>query len=268
MESKFSQEVNKFGKKDGILALGVCLLSIFLVAIPSAVRNAGFPMPLFAVRIIEYIPIVIIIVIVLCKKQGFASIGLHKEKLWSAIRLGLLFSLITIVFNGIIPGIYGGFNQLTFASILSAFAISLLLATWEDILFVGFVTPRLYGLVKFGWIAIPIGAFLFALMHVPSWIMNDALYFGSWHYAWLSSLQFMRWCINHIFFFAIFKKYHSIVPVIIAHTINNSVWDLVGNVSAPFGINNYWIIFNGAQLLAAGALFWHMHKKEKKTTAQ
>jgi len=43
---------------------------------------------------------------------------------------------------------------------------------------------------------------------------------------------------------------------------------LVGNVPAPFGINDFWIIISGVQLLSAGALFWHVHRKEKKATVK
>jgi len=266
MESRFRQEVSKFGKKDGILAMCMFLLSVILTTASVAVGNRGLPMSFVLVHIANYTPVIFIVLIVLRNKQGLASIGLQKEKLWPAIRLGLLFSLVPIMFGGIIPGLYAGFNQLAFGAIISGLAITLLFAAWEDILYAGFITPRLYGFVKSGWFAIPIGALLFAIMHVPTWLLMDRLYFGSWNYAWLSSLQVLRWFIGFLFYFAIFRKYYSIVPVIIIHTINNFMMTLVGNVPAPFGINDFWIIISGIQLLSASALFWHIHRKEKKAT--
>jgi len=263
MDSIFKQQISKFDKKDGILALCMCLLSVLLVTTSFALRLAGFPWPLFVTHVVNYAPVVIMIVIVLCNKQGLSSIGFHREKIWPAIRLGLLFSIIPIVFGGIIPGLYYGFNQLTIGALMSAFAITMLFAAWEDILYAGIITPRLYGLVRSGWFAISVGAFLFAAMHVPVWTMNDQLYFGSFNYAWLSSMQILRWGISFIFYFAIFRKYYSIVPVILVHTINNFMNVLVVSSWAPFGMENFWIIGHGARLIAAAALFWHIHKTEK-----
>ncbi|MCL2702592.1 MAG: CPBP family intramembrane metalloprotease [Defluviitaleaceae bacterium] len=264
MDSKSKQEISKFKMKDGILALCMFLLSVILTTATVAMRSRGFMIPIVLVHIANYTPIVIIILIVLRNKQGLASIGLHKEKLWPAVRLGLLFSLVPILFGGIIPGLYAGFNQLAFGVIVSSLAITLLFAAWEDILYAGFVTPRLYGFVKSGWFAIPLGALIFAVMHVPTWILMERLYFGNWDYAWLSSLQILRWFIAFLFYFAIFRKYYSIVPIVIIHTVNNFMMTLVGNVPAPFGVNNFWIIQSGAKLLAACALFWYIHKSEKK----
>jgi len=264
MESRFGKEISRFGKKDGILALCMFLFSTLLIVASITVRNMGFPMPWFVARIIEYIPVVTIIVIVLHNKQGLSYIGIHKEKLWPAIRLGLLFSLIPIIFRGLIPGFYGGFNRLSLGAIISAFAISLLFAAWEDILYAGFITPRLYGFIKSGWFAIPLGALLFAIMHVPAWVLNGGMHFGSWELLGLNGLQILRWCIGFTFYFAVFRKYYSIVPVILIHTINNFMWDLTSGAPEPFGMENWWIISNAARLLAAGTLFFHIYKSEKK----
>ena len=114
MNSRYRQEVSKFGKKDGIIALCVWLGYIICITGIVVLRNTlNLPWFLFLLYTIISTSLLagIIFAIVLCRKQGLASIGLYKEKIWPAIRLGLIFCLIPILFIAIIPGVFGGVNQ-------------------------------------------------------------------------------------------------------------------------------------------------------------
>ncbi|MCL2397630.1 MAG: CPBP family glutamic-type intramembrane protease [Defluviitaleaceae bacterium] len=201
-------------------------------------------------------PAAIVFLIVLRNKQGLSSIGLHKEKIWSAARLGLLFCLIPILFIAVIPGVSGGFNELLVGALLVNLVTTFFFAAHEDVIFVGFIQTRLYGFLKTDKAAIPAGAFLFALMHVPPWLMMgrfdaDNLLVGIIQ-------AFLAWFLMHLIFVSVFKKYHSLIPVFILHTVHNFSWNFA-QTSFVRGIDFSFIMLL-LYALAAGILFWRTRK--------
>jgi len=257
MESKYRQEVAKFGKKDGLLALCV-VLGYPLLSVAFAARW-GFSM----MWLLAIIKVGIIFLIVLRNKQGLSSIGLHKERLWPAVRLGLLFCLIPVLFVALIPGIYGGFNELRIGTLLVVLVTVFFFAAYEDIIFVGFVQTRLYGLFKTDRVAIPVGALIFALMHVPPWLMAGALDTSN---LFTVGMQFFSWFLVHLVFVSIFKTYYSLVPIFILHTIIN----YSRNFAQTFTVFevDFSLIALALCVLAACVLFWYTHKQSQKATAE
>lgn len=260
---KYRQEVSKFEKKDGIIALCVWLGYIICMMGIVALRDMlNLPWFLFFPYTIITTSLLagIVFVIVLRKKQGLASIGLHKENIWPAIRLGLLLCLIPIVFIAIIPGIFGGFNQQQIGARIIMLVSIFFFAAHEDVIFVGFIQTRLYGFFKTDIAAISVGALLFAAMHIPPWLMMgqidlDNLLTGL-------GLPVLSWILMHLVFVSVFKKHFSLVPVFILHTMNNYSLSIV-QTTTVFGVD-FSIIFLALYALAACVLFWHTHRKSKK----
>lgn len=148
----------------------------------------------------------IVLAIIRSQKQGISSIGLHKEKIWRAVRLGLVVSLIPVLFTVILPGIYGGFHEQLVGVFLVNFVTAFFFAAHEDVVFVGFIQTRLYGFFKTDKVAIAVGAILFSLMHVPLWIILG--HFDLNNLVIDILLNSLAWALMYLVFVAVFKKYY------------------------------------------------------------
>jgi membrane protease YdiL (CAAX protease family) len=264
MDSRYRQEVAKFSKKDGILALlvflGFTLYTTAFVAIRGMLSLPWFLSGLVSIVSSSFVA-VIVIIIVLRKKQGLSSIGLHKEKIWPAIRLGLLICLIPVLFRAIIPGFLGGFNELQIGMLLLSLVLTFFSAAHEDIIFVGFIQTRLYGFFKTDRVAMTVGALFFALAHIPPWLVMGRF---TTENILMWSQPFFGWIIMHLLYTSILKKYYSLVPIFIIHTISNFSWDFP-QIPLPtvLGID-FSLISLSLYALTAVILLWHTHKQSKK----
>jgi membrane protease YdiL (CAAX protease family) len=137
-------------------------------------------------------------------------------------------------------------------------------AAHEDVIFVGFIQTRLYGFFKTDKVAITVGALLFALMHIPPWLVMGRI--DTSNLLMGIGLPFVSWFIFHLVFVSIFKKYYSLVPVFILHTIINYSWNFA-QTTTVLGIDFSLILFS-LFVLAAAILFWHTHKQSKKAMTE
>lgn len=228
MESEYELEVKKYGKKDAIIALCAWLVWVAVVLIGWGITSLGLTQVqslIIQILLISIIPTGIVFTIVIIKKQGLNSIGIHNTRLLPTLRFGVLLALILSVF-GIVPGlIYGWeFNSLGMTTLLLLYAF--ILAAAEDILFVGYLQTRLYGIFKKDVTAIFIGAVLFTLPHIPVALISPYLGLG-----FVSYLVMLF--IAHVLMVLVFRRYFSLIPVFIAHTLGNF-----------FSIGDIWSEFN------------------------
>ncbi|MCL2354148.1 MAG: CPBP family glutamic-type intramembrane protease, partial [Defluviitaleaceae bacterium] len=167
MNEIYKQEVLKYNKKDGIIALSFFVFYCILMFMLGVVRRLGVD-PLFSGIGVSVIAAIALILLLLLKKDGMSSIGFHKENLWSAIRLGLFFGLIPLLLSGgLLPGIViYGWQVAPIGQILLATLFTFIFAAHEDMIFVGYIQTRLYGLIKRDILAVFVGALLFSLMHI------------------------------------------------------------------------------------------------------
>jgi len=228
MDSSYKQEVKRYGKKDAIIAVCAVLFFVAIVeiyeailyitpieleALPYIVRRLEWPI---MKSVFSIVPIVIILSVT---KQGLVSIGIHKENLWRGVRLGIMLSLIPILW-GILPmalygGIFGGFGLFTVLLIRT-----FMMAAAEDVLFVGFLQTRLSGFFKSGKLALCLGAALFSLMHVPPWLRTGQLSFDNLpHFG----IMIMIWFTMHFVLVAVYRRYKSLIPVTILHVAVNFI---------------------------------------------
>ena len=216
---QYKQEVSKHGKKDAIIV--ICFIAYFFVrAFALLIIFSAFEIPIETRRIVNwtiiFVDILTVLAIILIRKQSLASIGLHKENFWRALRLGLLFGLIPIIVLGLLQGVVNGWEFNSLVSGLLAFVTVFIMAFREDLMFVGFIQTRLYGLVKNDFWAINIGAMIFALAHAPAQLMHGIP---------MGVVNFLGWLIfcffMHRAFIMLFKKYFSLVLVTTLHTLWN-----------------------------------------------
>ena len=230
MESENNCEFQSYAKRDVLIAL----FAVFFFIVVSAIFHAFHPiipriLPINWSALLNYarflywpvekvfLSVVPVIIIILTTKQGFASIGIHRVRLLSALRLGFMFSLIPLFF-GILPRVLFGGEFVGFQFFMVRLVAIFLLAASEDILFVGFLQTRLSGYFKSDKVALCLGAALFSFMHVPAWIINgDFQGLG----ILLVIIIPIIWFIMHLVFVAVYRRYNSLIPVTILHTILN-----------------------------------------------
>jgi len=227
MVSKYEHEVKKYGKKDAIIALCV-FVAIIPLSLMSWVITGDVHATLFGF-LSRVIIIGITVAIVIVKKQGLASIGIHKDKLWPALRLSLLLLIIFVVF-GIVPGLIYGWELIGIGTLFPALGTTIIMAAGEDIFFVGYLQTRLHGLFKNNALAILIGAICFAIAHVPTALIEP------YAAGWVGSL--IIWMIGHTLMVLIFRRHFSIIPVIIAHTLGNFLGG--GSLWVEFTFGSDW----------------------------
>jgi len=246
-----------------VIALFVFLVyiitSLAIVALRDNLGLSWYLMVLFTI-VTTSLQASIVFVIVLRNKQGLASIGLHKEKIFSAIRLGLLFSLIPITFIAIIPGIVDGFNEIQIGAILVSFVTTFFFAAHEDVIFVGFIQTRLYGFFKTDKAAITIGAILFAAMHIPPWLMMGR--FNTDNLIVSIALNSIGWVLMYFVLVSVFKKYYSLVSVFILHTLANFSWNFPQSVTV-FGtdISLVWVVL----IVLSACILYSQTNKQSRT---
>jgi len=227
---KYKQEVQKYGKKDAIVALCVFIVVTALVTVLSSL-SAIYPDMSTALGVIVRVVIVgMVFAIVIAKKQGLASIGIHKDRLWPALRFSLLLILIFSAFS-IVPGLIYGWEFASIGVFAPFLLITIINAAGEDIFFVGYFQTRLHGLIRNDALAILAGAVGFALAHVPTMLLSPS---ESQAQSGMVAMWII-WMIGHTLMVLILRRHFSIIPVIVAHTL--------GNFLSTGGL---WVEFNSA----------------------
>ena len=97
------------------------------------------------------------------------------------------------------------------------------MAFWEDVVFIGYLQTRIYGIIKNDILAVTTGGFVFALVHYPSLVVMNIVSggdfgLGLWINLVLSTLIFIA---MHTILNGIFRRFHSIIPVTLFHASFN-----------------------------------------------
>lgn len=235
MDFLYNQEVSKFSKQDAIIAICLFIYWVIYAFIEGMLRPIfGMSEEIYDITRIVFavFNISIVFAIVILRKQGLGSIGLHKNRLWSAICLGLMFVPIAVIIRGILPGLVDDRVLYSLDSFAFIFVNTALLAVREDITMVGFIQTRIYGLVKNDNWAINIAAAMFAILHVPQQLVAGVPMGVINLIIWLLICFFI-----HRAFVMLFKRYFSLIPVFIMHTAINfstSIWQEQGGIAFLF----------------------------------
>ena len=226
--------MTKYGKTDLISVAGIVLLFIALPIVFTMARNAlaldARPTQIMGMAFGLAI-IAAVFAVVLFKKQGLASVGIHRQNLWPALRLGLLFAPIPVIIGALLPGLASNWQLHSPGLILFLLLHTTILAFAEDVTFVGFVQTRLSGLLKSDFKAVLTGAAISSIAHIPFYLITGQVAAG-----------FIFWFAMHCAFVAVYRKYGSLIPTTI---IRASVyWAMAG----------LWA--NYEQILTARAMVW------------
>ena len=263
--ARYKEEVSKYGKKDAIIAL--CYIVYISIVFPLIGRFSPWLMSLpvpgeLRITIIAFLFLVPCFVVILIKRQGLSSIGIHTKNLLPALCLGIVFSAFSLVFTyqGILPGLLTGGQFQTFSIIMHLLFVTVINAAWEDIAITGYVQTRLYGLIKNDIVCVLIGGLLFAWIHIPPRIADLGIYAFN---AFLL-VEVVGWIGMHAIFNWVFRRYFSIFTVILLHTFINFATGRLWTVPLPLGLNQ--TISFIVTIMVVGAWALYLNRKGNKAS--
>ena len=156
----------KYPRREGVVALGIFLLSLFLAFVLASVPPlsiSGLPDDLTKRLFLAAGSMVPVIVALWRRKQPVRSAGWSREKLAPAIQLGLALAFLTIFLRGKFSAVVLGLGS---PGVLSMLAYWLAAAFLEETVFRGYIQPRLsswWGEYP-GWLA---ASGLFVICQLP-----------------------------------------------------------------------------------------------------
>ena len=228
----YKEEVAQYTKKDAIHALLFFAYGVvFLTAnsffhhsdagseILSTISEMGIiPYTLFRMRT-AFFMLVPLFIIVRKKGQGLRSLGLHLIEWKKALLAGLFLVAVVPIFT-YLPFFSAESQIHPIEVVITSIVVLLVGALWEDVVFVGYIQTRIYGLIKNDFWAVIAAGLIFAIMHYPFTIGNflsgDGVRFGLgfWNTFALLNLQ---WVAMHAVFNFVFREYRSIITVTLFH---------------------------------------------------
>lgn len=178
------------------------------------------------------------------KGQRLRSLGLHLMGWKKSLFAGLFFAVVFLMlFHGLLPGLLAGWQIHTPTMIAWLVIYTIIMAAWEDIVYVGYIQTRIYGLIKKDFWAVGVVGFIFAVMHYPGFIITNIVSGGGFALDfWLMFAGMsLSWMMGHILFNTLFRRFRSIIVVTLFHFSSNLA--LQGRLWANAAENDMSVFF-------------------------
>ena len=210
--------VNNYKKTDGILAIFFFVFHMILLYL------TGWVLVQFDVllnSIFGLVTICLVFLLIRGRKQSVQTVGITRTHILRSSLVGLILSLPFIAFT-VIPRITATIHAIQLFNVLySIFFYLIVISFGEEVVYRGYIQPRLHGLIKNNFLAVILGGTMFSIMHIP---FQSALYYfhnGQLWPSWITPLQLLLWFGWHIVFNAIYRKYNSLAGSVILHFFMN-----------------------------------------------
>ncbi|MCL2855787.1 MAG: CPBP family intramembrane metalloprotease [Defluviitaleaceae bacterium] len=217
-DESYKQMIKKYNKVDGFLVFAFFALYLILLYLTGQVL-IHFNMLITAPFGIT--TAVLVFVLVRIRKQTLKTIGITKSNFLRSSLVGLVLSMPLIIFN-VVPEIIAISQPIQpFDVLYSVFFYLIVISFSEEIIFRGYIQPRLHGLIKYDFLAIAAGGIMFSAMHIP---FQAALYYfqnGKFWPSWITPIQLLLWFGWHVVFNIIYRKYNSLAGPVILHFFMN-----------------------------------------------
>ena len=242
----YNEEVTQYSKKDAVHALmyagyvTLMVLLFFVVVNTVGVFRDSDGQLSFAAQILGVVsvPMYIGLLFVILKKKGqtLRSVGLHLIDWKKSLFVGLLYFVVFVIVLSLLPGLMFGWRLNDPLTLIWLTVYLLIMAVWEDVVFIGYIQTRIYGLVKKDLWAIALGGFVFAAFHYPNlvagYILGVTMFdVGFWLYFLMMTAS---WILMHVLYNSVFRKYRSIISVLLFHfswnvVMRNDLWAYTGD---------------------------------------
>jgi len=219
--SDYSKAIVTYNKRDCLYAMYLYIISFAIATTFVLVRRIfGFTFVIFIPSM--FLIILLVFVFVRIRKESAISIGITKSNLTKSAIMGIVVGAVVLFFLDRGMRIRELFLDSSTANILFSFFFWFAMVSLsEELLFRGYIQPRLNGIAKSEILAVLLGSIMFALMHVPTVAVDHLMGISTFEF----SLAHIRWLAMlmgfHVLFHILYRKYNSIVAPFIVHGFVN-----------------------------------------------
>lgn len=218
-DKSYGDNLKLYTTKDGLLSLFLFGIIIFMYSILAIldikvtfVKNNILIMGC----IFNILLILITILFVKFRKQTLDTIGIYKGNWKKSCCIGSILAII-LFFNNCGSYLLQGSKLIDIGNILPLVIYFFFVALSEEIVFRGYISTRLCGIIKRQWVAIIATGLLFMLMHFPYRMIAYGMSLKALtinNLFWLIDLFFTHIILNYIY-----MKTNSLYGAIIPHWI-------------------------------------------------
>ena len=171
LSPNYKHEVAQYTPKDALHALYfatyILLLTLAFWVLTVIFDVSGMAGQLSGVLLV-IVALMPLFYVIRRKRQELRSLGLHSENWKRAIIAGLFFvAVLLLLYNGLLSGLIAGWQFRSAWTIAWLVIYTLIMAFWEDVVFIGYIQTRLYGLIDEDLQAVFVGGLIFAAFHYP-----------------------------------------------------------------------------------------------------
>ncbi|SHJ13169.1 hypothetical protein SAMN02745163_01380 [Clostridium cavendishii DSM 21758] len=226
-DKTYKNNLNQYDIKDGLLALCLFGIFIFMYSILAVVdMKVKYIKDNFVIVgcILNCLLVLITILFVKLRKQSLDTIGLYNGKWKKSFCIGTLFAGI-LFFNNCGSYLLQGKELININRIFTYVIEFFFVALCEEVVFRGYISTRIYGIMKRQWLSIVVTGLLFVIMHFPYRMI-------------VSGMSLKEFTANNIFWFIdlfvthtilnfIYAKTNSLYGAIIPHWVSNLAFNIV-----------------------------------------
>lgn len=224
---EYENKVRQYTAKDGIFALllfGMMILCYAVLALLEIRIDAIRENIILTGCIFNVFIIGIAILFIRLNKQTLDTIGLYKGKWKSSVITGGVPAGILFFFN-CLSHLMEGEHLIPAWDIAGLSVYYLLVSVCEEVVFRGYIGTRIYGLIKYRWLAVFAAGILFVVMHFPYRMIAYGMTISDLtigNLSWMIDLF-----VTHMIFNFIYLKTNSLYGAIIPHWMSNFAYSIV-----------------------------------------
>jgi len=184
---------------------------------------------------IQWIPVLVIIIILALRKQNIFSLGFRKNRNLYACILGIIAGIIMallMICISLVGTFFDGYHDIWKEVSLLKFHLStskllsyiFSIGMTEELCFRAFIQTRIAGLIHNRWVSTLTVGFMFWTLHIPVYLSQGSLSVNQWIVRGAFLICF------HIWFLFLYKKTDNILSSIICH----GIYDYIIEYTASF----------------------------------
>lgn len=225
LSDEYRSETRRFGRPDLWLALAMVTLSLVVLYLKGT-YDAGREYPGEAAQLRRgfaevAIWLLLLGVIVALRGQSARSLGFSRSHLGRSLRAGVIGAAVVVVATALLGLLLNGAIQQpeTYWLTWGVPYYLVVIGFQEELLWRGFVTPRLEAQFARRWIGVVLAGVLFGLMHVPYQYAISGLSLGEFlSTGWIQLLIPMGW---HFVLWWLYAKWNSLAAPTLVHWAMN-----------------------------------------------
>ncbi len=226
ISEEYKAETQQFNRVDALLCLllyAAILVSYYTMGLIFTADSVTLTEGLIGVGTGILSLVLCALVFLFCRLRGqrLSSIGFSGAKAVPSLITGLILAVLAAALFGALGALRGATVRGGLAAVLRLFYYLFEIAFVEELLFRGYIGPRLYGFFKHKLLGIAATGLLFSLMHIPFQMLMAHMSLA----AYLSAMWFNLILVffMHLLFQFLYAKFNSLL----APTLFHAAWDYV-----------------------------------------